>query len=405
MVLPMASAPLENGAIEIGADGRLEAVGRFSELSKNFHGEQLDLGEQVLMPGLINAHCHLDYSSMRHAIQPQKDFSAWIRRINALKRSLQAEDFLHAIRSGIVESIHHGTTTICNLEAFPELMPRLGTPPIRIWWFYEMIDVRHPDPTPERVIGTLFWLDEMSKAPGGIGLNPHAPYTASPELYASANQAAAALGIPITTHLAESEEERSMFVDGRGPLKDFLQLLGRSMHDVGFGSALERLCKTGGLNPRWIVAHLNTIERGDWDLLLPGGDLHGLTVVHCPQSHRYFKHPEFAAERLMACGANLCLGTDSLASAYELNLFRETNLFASEFPGIAPNEILDMVTRNPARALDQQDHLGVLQKGAWADWISVPDHGPLSDVQNRVIHYRGEVSNVAVAGQRIFSLD
>jgi hypothetical protein len=125
----------------------------------------VDLRDHIVLPGLINAHCHLDYSMMRGAISPPKSFTAWVQRINALKRSLDADDYLAAIQRGIAELRRWGTTSVANIEAFPELMPRIPPAPLRIWWFYEMIDVRHRITTEDVVAGALSFFNQQ--APGG----------------------------------------------------------------------------------------------------------------------------------------------------------------------------------------------------------------------------------------------
>src|SRR6184192_4055658 len=98
VVVTMDGAPIENGAIAISAD-RIVDVGKFFEVSKRRSGEEIvDLGEQALLPGLINAHCHLDYTCLRGKIPPQKSFADWIRAINAEKAKLSAEDYVRSIR-------------------------------------------------------------------------------------------------------------------------------------------------------------------------------------------------------------------------------------------------------------------------------------------------------------------
>ena len=131
-------------------------------------------------------------------------------------------------RAGFAESARWGATTILNIESFPELMWKMPPPPLRTWWFYEMIDVRRVIPTEQLVAGALFFFQEMANGPcpkdwrGGSGLSPHAPYTASPELYRLARDCARQNAMPWTTHLGESADEKEMFVHGRGPLFDFL---------------------------------------------------------------------------------------------------------------------------------------------------------------------------------------
>src|ERR1700686_1264044 len=141
VVVTMDGPPIENGAVAISGD-RIVDVGKFSEISaRHSGGEIVDLGEQALLPGLINAHCHLDYTCLRGKIPRQKSFSDWIRAINAEKAKLAAEDYVVSINDGFAEAKRFGTTTIANLTAFPELVSNIQSP-IRTWWFAELIDVR-----------------------------------------------------------------------------------------------------------------------------------------------------------------------------------------------------------------------------------------------------------------------
>jgi len=136
-VVTMDGPPIENGAVVISGDRVLD-VGKFPEVSGRHAGEEIvDLGEQALLPGLINAHCHLDYTCLRGKIPPQKSFANWIRAINAEKAKLSEQDYLASIADGFAEAKRFGTTTIANLTAFPELIPQVN-PPIRTWWFAEL---------------------------------------------------------------------------------------------------------------------------------------------------------------------------------------------------------------------------------------------------------------------------
>ncbi len=124
-VVTMAGAPLENGAIVIEG-GRITEVGLWSEIAARGGGEVVDLGECVLLPGLINAHCHLDYTLLRGALPPPASFTAWIKSINAQKASLAPDDYVRSIEAGLAEAARFGTSTIANLEAFPELIERVA---------------------------------------------------------------------------------------------------------------------------------------------------------------------------------------------------------------------------------------------------------------------------------------
>src|SRR5580765_5917741 len=142
MVVTMDGAPIENGAVAVSGN-RIVDVGGFDEIKTRNAGNAVDLGEQVLLPGLINAHCHLDYTCLRGKIPRQTSFTNWIRAINAEKAGLTAQDYVASINAGLAEAYRSGTTTIANLTAFPELIARIDET-VQTWWFAELIDVREP---------------------------------------------------------------------------------------------------------------------------------------------------------------------------------------------------------------------------------------------------------------------
>ena len=368
IVVTMDGAPIENGAVAIEAK-RIVDVGRFPEISARHSGQEIvDLGEQALLPGLINAHCHLDYTCLRGKISKQRSFAEWIRAINAEKAKLSSKDYVMSINEGFTEARRFGTTTIANLTAFPELISQVQ-PLIRTWWFAELIDVREPSRANE--IADL--ASRFLKAEENRGLAPHALFTASPNLYGRCAEVSDHDNLLLSTHLAESREEMEMFRDASGPLYAFMSEIGRDMSDCSGITPLERFVGTLGdraLTTEWIVAHLNEIEDSDFDLL--AGSTSKLHVVHSPRSHRYFGHSPFQLERLRALGFNICLGTDSLASNNDLNLFAEMRAFQREFTEISPKEILTMVTVNPAQALRRKNVLGKICRGAHVDLVAIP---------------------------------
>jgi imidazolonepropionase len=158
----MDGPPIENGAVAVVGD-RIVDVGKFSEISKRHSREEMvDLGEQALLPGLINAHCHLDYTCLRGRIPRQKSFTDWIRAINGEKAKLSQDVYVDSINEGFAEVKRFGTTTIANLTAFPELISRIQAP-IRAWWFAELIDVRKQRKSGENLTALSSQVSESSK--------------------------------------------------------------------------------------------------------------------------------------------------------------------------------------------------------------------------------------------------
>lgn len=394
-VITNTGAPIENGAVAI-VGNRIAAVGGFDEIRAAYDGETTDLGEQVLMPGLVNAHCHLDYTMMRRAINPQRTFTEWIIRINALKRSLDNNDYRDAIAKGFAELKQWGTTTVANIESFPELLPDMPPPPIRTWWFFEMIDVRHRLAGEETIAGTLGFFDQRPDWLGGFGLSPHAPYTASGKLYELTADTVEKLGMPVTTHVAESREEWEMFRDKRGELHEFMQKLGRWMFDnQKQRTPLAHVAAHARLGPRWLLVHMNELDDSDFTLLaaMPQKP----SIVHCPGSHRYFRHTPFPLRKLRNIGVNVCLGTDSLASTLTLSMFDEMRILARQEPQLDPSEILKMATLNGAMALGIE--AGKIAPGTLADLIALPHADNAREVHAAVIENREPVAWMMLDGK------
>jgi cytosine/adenosine deaminase-related metal-dependent hydrolase len=403
IVVTMHGAPIENGAVAVSGN-RIIDVGRFDEIKTRNAGNCVDLGEQALLPGLINTHCHLDYSCLRGKISPQKSFTEWIRAINAEKSDLSPNDYLASINNGFEEAKKFGTTAVANLTAFPELISQAQAP-IRTCSFAELIDIR----APERTNGLIESAIESLGKGATWGLAPHALFTASKDLFRGCQEIAQEKHILLTTHLAESREEMEMFRDASGSLYEFIKSIGRPMDDCGNATPLELFVRA--LSPRrassaralshWIVAHLNELTEKDFDLLeQTNSKFH---VVHCPRSHNYFGHSPFAFDRLRSFGFNICLGTDSLASNETLSLFAEMRAFQKEFPSVSAEEIFQMATVNPAHALRYENVLGQIRPGLAADLIAVPCSGSTS-VFEQIIAFDAPVSWISAKteeGQRL----
>jgi len=398
VVVTMDGPPIENGAVAISGD-RITDVGKFSDISKrNSDREVVDVDEQALLPGLINAHSHLDYTCLRGKIPRQESFTDWIRAINAEKAELSPEDYVVSINQGFAEAKLFGTTTIANLTAFPELISQIQTP-IRTWWFAELIDVR--DPSRANEIADL--AVETVKSAEHWGLAPHAPFTASANLYRRCEEMTRSEDVLLTTHLAESREEMTMFRDSSGPLYRFMQEIGRSMDDCGektpvalFSEIVRDSSTPLGMTENWIVVHLNELVDNDLDLMERSASK--FSIVHCPRTHEYFGHSPFQFHKLRELGFNICLGTDSLASNDDLSLLAEMRAFQKTFPDVSPEEILKMVTINGARALRQENVLGKLRPGFLADLIAIPIARPTSAFEE-IIGFDQSVNWSMIGGQ------
>jgi aminodeoxyfutalosine deaminase len=186
-------------------------------------------------------------------------------------------------------------------------------------------------------------------------------------------------------------------VSASGPLHDFLKELGRQMHDVGGVTPVARLFGDQLVPKGGILAHMNCLSETDYKLLASCAK--DIAVVHCPKCHEYFGRPRFDLDRLRSIGISVCLGTDSLASNTSLNLFEEMRSLRRNFPHVSAEELIDMVTRRPARAIGMSGELGEIAPGAFADLIAVPYSGAIGDAFDALIENSSPVSWMMVGGR------
>ena len=362
MILPMVDEPIPRGAVRVEGN-RVTAVGLAAEIKPEAGEEVRNFGAATLLPGLINSHCHLDYTGFRGALEAKRGFTEWIKKINALRRTFSPADYLDSITEGFELLAASGATTVLNIESFPELLPLLPTPPLRTWWFLELIDVRSRLDE-ETMFGALSFFEEHPDWLGGFGISPHAPYTASVDLYRLARTCGEQFGMLSTTHIGESVEEHEMFSHARGPLYEFLAELGRDNSDCGQGSPLSHLVEHGVIGADCLIVHLNYLQDYDYELL----ERSGASVVHCPRCHTYFSHAPFPLKALRDRGINICLGTDSLASNHGLDMRAEMRE-AMNLHGVSAREALQMSTLNGAKALHRVGELGQISPGSVADLV------------------------------------
>jgi cytosine/adenosine deaminase-related metal-dependent hydrolase len=387
------------------AGARILGVSRWSDLdsSRKAKGSAVDLGKAILLPGLVNAHCHLDYTHMAGQFPPPKIFTDWLKLITATKAGWTISDFKKSWRAGAQMLLRTGTTTVADIEAVPRLLPAMWkATPLRVISFLEMIGIT-PRRPPEMVLREALAERRRLKGEGGeTALSPHAPYSTVPELLRLATQAARREWLPICTHVAESALEFEMFSRGTGEMYHWLKRSGRDMADCGRGSPVRHLERCGALTPQLVAAHVNYLGHGDLARLRR----HQVSVVHCPRSHFYFQHEPFPLERLARAGVNVCLGTDSLASVYrrrnqtiELDMFEEMSVLRSHHPALSPRRVLEMATIRAARALHREGQIGELTRGALADLIAVPVEEKHADPYAAAVAHHGPVRASMIGGQ------
>jgi aminodeoxyfutalosine deaminase len=401
-ILPVSQPPIENGAVLISGN-KIRAVGLWKDLKSLDDEKNFDLGEVILMPGLVNAHCHLDYTDMAGELPPPKTFTDWIPLITAAKTNWSFSEYAQSWLHGAHQLLKTGTTTVADIEAMPDLLPEVwDATPLRVFSFLEMTGIRAKRDPKEILRDAVEKIDSLNHARCSASLSPHAAYSTLPELLRLTAGLARKKKWRITTHIAESEEEFEMFARGKGKMFDWLKRNERDNSDCGLGSPVKHFARHKMLGENLIAAHVNLLAHGDAKLL----GKHRVHVVHCPRSHNYFKHPPFLRERLTNAGVNVCLGTDSLATTRkigkqkpELNMFDEMRQLADSDKKISPEEILRMVTVNGARSLGLAGQIGELTENATADLIAIPAGKKTADIHETILTHTGNVTASMIGGR------
>lgn len=399
----MAGPAIADGAVAV-AGGKIRAVGRWRDLVGRKAGRRgaIDLGEVILLPGLVNAHCHLDYTHMAGHFPPPKHFTDWLKLITEAKAGWGLSDYAASWAEGAAMLVRTGTTTVGDIEAVPALLPKAWeTTPLRVISFLEMIGITGRRSAREILDESLEVISRLPRGHCQGALSPHAPYSTLPDLLRIAGRTAARRGWPISVHVAESAVEYEMFRLGGGPMHEWMRRSGRDMGDCNGRTPVQHLAKCGLLSERLLAIHANYLGPGDSALL----GRHRVSVVHCPRSRVYFGHGPFPLRRLTRAGVNVCLGTDSLASVYrsrkqalELSLFVEMQTLAACEPGVSARALLRMATVNGARALGLAGRMGELVPGACADLVMVPFAGRLADAYEAVVSHAGPVAGSMIGG-------
>ncbi len=400
IVLHVRGVPVDNGAVAISAQ-RVAFAGRWRDIDRETHEHIIDLGEAILLPGLVNAHCHLDYTDMA-GLPPQKQFPDWIKGLVALKAAASYTDYAAAWLRGATMLIRTGTTTVGDIEAVPELLPEVSSStPLRAFSFLELTGVKSRRKPSEILREASAKIRALSSETPSAGLSPHALYSTMPALLKQTARLARRRGWRVAMHVAESAAEQEMYVHRRGPLFDWLKNQ-RDMSDCGNGTPVQQVRRCGLLGENFLAIHANYLEGGDIAAL---AESHS-SVVHCPRSHAYFQHAPFPYKELAAAGVNVCLGTDSLASILprrrknpELNMFAEMREFAASYPDVAAEHIVRMATQGGARALGLQERVGGIFQGGAADLAAIPFAGKAEEAWDAVVHHVGDVSASMIDGR------
>jgi 5-methylthioadenosine/S-adenosylhomocysteine deaminase len=388
-VLPITQPPIENGTV-VETDGVITYVGSRVGAPP---GKDYDLGEAILLPGLINTHTHLELTAMRGFLE-NCQFAAWIDKLRQSRNEvLDDAMLLDSARFGIIEGIEAGITTYadtCSSGVAMQAMRDLG---VRGIMYQEVFG-----PDPSQSSGAMRELEErIEKLQGAqtdlvsLGVSPHAPYTVSDPLYHAAAKFANDRALPLAMHIAESEAENDIVVSGSGEFADRWRRRGIPVERRA-RSPIALIEKHGALERGPLLIHCVRVDDADIAIMAR----HHCAVAHCPASNAKFGHGIAPLLPIMAAGIRVGMGSDSVASNNRMDILDEARLAVlihraaiRKHDAFGAHQALELATIGGARALGLESRVGSLEVEKDADLaafrIDIPRTTPIGDPYSAAI--------------------
>jgi 5-methylthioadenosine/S-adenosylhomocysteine deaminase len=408
-VLPIVAPPIEGGTVVVDGD-RIAWVGPRAQAPAG--GSDDDLGDAVLLPGLVNAHTHLELTVMRGFLEDLAFFD-WVRTLTRARHFvLDAAALLDSARLGVVEGLRAGVTTFADTGDSPAPFDALRELGARGIAFREVFG---PDPAQaeaslaalrEKIIDMRARETPLVR----VGVSPHAPYSVSDALFAAVARFAEAERLPIAVHIAESEVESALVERAQGPFADFLRSRVLDVEPRA-RSPIALLERCGVLGARALLIHAVRADAPDIATMAR----HQCGVAHCPASNAKLAHGIAPLVEMLDAGLAVGLGSDSMASNNRMDILGEGRLAALQqrartgIPGaIPPHAVLELATRGGARALGMADQIGALAVGCQADLAAFaldPASRPVHDIAAAVVHAGGTPAMRTVVAGRILVRD
>jgi cytosine/adenosine deaminase-related metal-dependent hydrolase len=369
-IAPMVRPPIRDGAVLIGG-GRILDVGSSRTLRAKHSGAEVrDLGNVVILPGLVNAHTHLELSDCQRGSPPTEGFSSWL--VGMLQRTRISPEEMEAavnraVQIGVEQSLRFGVTAVGDISRQCSLTRQLlRESPLRIVSYGEVQAMAQRRGLLEERLAIA--ADEsLATSRLTIGITPHAPYSVEPLGYRRCLETAKSRGLPLATHLGETLEEADFLATHSGPLRDLWNqwLTWDDSVPKFTGGPIRFARELGLLDFPTLLAHVNYCDDTEMEFLARGK----ASVVYCPRTHHFFSHRPHRWREMLQRGINVAVGTDSCASSPDLNLVDDLRLLHQLSPDEPASLLWEMATIRAAKAIGVAD-AGAIQAGSPADLVA-----------------------------------
>jgi 5-methylthioadenosine/S-adenosylhomocysteine deaminase len=409
MVVPV----IENGAVAID-DSVIVAVGPRTEIVSTFPESPVtDFGDAAILPGLINAHSHLELTVMRGFLEREEnDFFAWLRKLTLARLAMTAEDLVVSATSGAIEAARAGVTCLGDASA----AARQGITALQAVGLRGIVYQESFGPDPSLAAENVAELrDQISQlrllenSLVRVGVSPHSPYTVSAPQLGLISRLALDQQVPLMMHAAESPAEKMFMMEGLGPFAEGLRTRGIEWQAPGI-SSIQYLKRHGVLETRPLLAHCIQVDEADIDLLKHSHS----GIAHCPKSNAKLGHGRAPFADFLTHEIRVGLGSDSVASNNTCDILEEARFatllarLESDADGVSAEQALRAATVGGASAMGREGQIGALVPGMQADIAVVGLSGahqqPASDPQAALVFASSgqDVVMTMVAGEEIY---
>lgn len=402
-LLPISSPPIAGGAVAV-ENGVIAAVGTLPEVSAACDAPVTDLPGCVIMPGLVNAHTHLELTHFP-AWKLRKDldylpkrYVEWIQQVVKIKRALLPGETEHSVREGMRLCLESGTTSVGDILSDFSLAPLYRDAQLAGRVFLEAIG--HDPVMGENLLRRIETTLDIFSGTLLPAISPHTPHTVSPRLLQALHALAVKRAIPKAIHLSETADEASFMHDTTGEIAELIYPMAHweeSLPHPMYTTSTRFLCDLGVLDRSTLAVHAVHVTVDDVRLLKEKG----CSVVLCPRSNDRLFVGCAPHKLLKSAGVPLALGTDSLASNDSLSLWDEVRYLQQQAQGIfSAEELIAMATIGGARALQIEAGAGSLEPGKRADF-QVLSCGSVSETSvHAALVTKGRLEQVYVAGEK-----
>lgn len=402
-VLPVSAPPIPDGAVLIGAGGRIEAVGPDSAVPRPAEAEEQEVPECIVLPGLVNTHTHLELTGLGVG-PPGHDFPAWIGGLRRMKAERPAEEYLEAARRGLAGCWAAGVTTIADTGDSGAVIRALAEAEGSGVAYHEVFGP-HPDQLDESLAGLRQAVRSLARHAVGrvrLGVSPHAPYTVSGPLYAATAAYAEAEDLPLAVHLAESRAESELVERAAGAFAAAWERRGIPLPPLPGRTPVEWLDRNGVLGPRTLCIHVVQAGASDLDLIAE----RSAAVALCPLSNRAHGHGDPPLAAMLDRRIRLGVGTDSALSVGAPDLLAEARA-ARTLGGLDADRALGLCTLAGAAALGLEREIGSLERGKWADCVVLRAPGSPGDppAERALASGPGDVVTTYLGGRVVYHSD